>query len=47
MPRIRPHSQHMCTYLSAVVLCDQADPDALVGSTRTLSYRSMDGWSFV
>ena len=24
MPRIRPHSQHMCTYLSAVVLCDQA-----------------------
>ena len=27
MPRIRPHSQHMCTYLSAVVLCDQADPD--------------------
>ena len=27
MPRIRPHSQHMCTYLSAVVLCDQADRD--------------------
>ena len=28
-PRVRPHAQHMYTYLTAVALYDSADPDAL------------------
>ena len=48
MPRIRPHSQHMCTYLSAVVLCDQADPDALAQLQKLKKHRdfklSLHGW---
>lgn len=29
MPRIRPHKDHMSTFLTAAVLCDRADPQAL------------------
>ena len=28
-PRVKPHSQHMYTYLTAVALYDSADPSAL------------------
>lgn len=28
-PQVKPHAQHMYTYLTAVVLCDQADEQAL------------------
>ena len=28
-PRVKPHAQHMYTYLTAVALYDSADPDAL------------------
>lgn len=48
MPRIRPHSQHMCTYLTAVVLCDSAAPDALELVKKMKKHQdfklSLHGW---
>ena len=47
-PRIRPHSQHMYTYLTAVVLYDRADPDALAQLKKLKKRReyklSLHGW---
>lgn len=47
-PRVKPHSQHMCTYLTALVLYDSADPEALVRLrqlNRHRSYKlSLHGW---
>ena len=47
-PRIKPHSQHMYTYLSAVVLYEKADTKAL-DRLKTLKKRrefklSLHGW---
>lgn len=48
MPRIRPHAQHMYTYLTAVILCDQAEPDALTRLEKVKKRRefklSLHGW---
>lgn len=48
MPRVKPHSQHMYTHLTAVVLCDTADPDALQAVKRMKKRRdfklSLHGW---
>lgn len=48
MPRIQPHSEHMYTYLSAVVLCDHADPDALADLKKRKKHQdfklSLHGW---
>ena len=47
-PRVKPHSQHMYTYLTAVVLCDGAAPEALArlkGLKKRREYRlSLHGW---
>lgn len=47
-PRIKPHSQHMYTYLSTVVLYDKADGEVLA-KLKTLKKRrefklSLHGW---
>ena len=48
IPLIKPHAQHMYTYLTALVLCDQADKQAL-GALTKKKYRrefklSLHGW---
>ncbi|NBI65757.1 hypothetical protein D1646_02820 [Pseudoflavonifractor sp. 60] len=48
LPRVRPHAQHMYTYLTAVVLYDSAQPDALAQLKRLKKRRefklSLHGW---
>ncbi|MGI5962535.1 MAG: hypothetical protein ACOX7N_02315 [Lawsonibacter sp.] len=47
-PRVRPHAQHMYTYLTAVVLYDRADPEALAQLKKLKKRReyklSLHGW---
>jgi hypothetical protein len=47
-PRVRPHSQHMYTYLTAVVLYDSAQPEALKQLKKLKKRRefllSLHGW---
>ena len=47
-PRVKPHSQHMYTYLTAVALYDSADPDALAQLKKLKKRRefklSLHGW---
>lgn len=47
-PRVKPHSQHMYTYLTAVALYDSADPDALTQLKKLKKRRefklSLHGW---
>lgn len=47
-PRIKPHSQHMYTYLTALVLYDAADPGALQKVRQMKKRReyklSLHGW---
>jgi len=47
-PRVKPHSQHMYTYLTAVVLYDSADPSALDQLKKRKKRRefklSLHGW---
>lgn len=47
-PRVKPHSQHMYTYLTAVVLYDSADPQALARLKKLKKRRefklSLHGW---
>ena len=47
-PRIRPHKEHMYTYLTAQILCDQADPEALELLKKVKKRRefklSLHGW---
>ena len=47
-PRIKPHAQHMYTYLTAVVLYDSAGPDALAQLKKLKKRReyklSLHGW---
>ena len=48
MPRIRPHKDHMSTFLTAAVLCDGADPQALHRLKRLKQRKnfrlSLHGW---
>lgn len=48
MPRIQPHSEHMYTYLTAVVLCGRAEPDAVALVKKVKKRRefklSLHGW---
>jgi hypothetical protein len=47
-PRVKPHAQHMYTYLTAVALYDSADPDALAQLKKLKKRRefklSLHGW---
>ncbi len=47
-PRVKPHAQHMYTYLTAVALYDSADPDALNRLKKLKKRRefklSLHGW---
>ena len=47
-PRVKPHSQHMYTYLTAVALYDSAQPDALEQLRKLKKRRefklSLHGW---
>ena len=47
-PRVKPHAQHMHTHLTAVVLCDGADPRALAQLKKLKRRReyklSLHGW---
>ena len=47
-PRVKPHAQHMYTYLTAVALYDSADPDALTQLKKLKKRRefklSLHGW---
>ena len=47
-PRVKPHSQHMYTYLTAVVVCDSAAPQALAQLKKLKKRRdyrlSLHGW---
>ena len=47
-PRVKPHSQHMYTYLTAVALYDSAQPDALTQLKKLKKRRefklSLHGW---
>ena len=47
-PRVKPHSQHMYTYLTAVALYDSADPSALEQLKKLKKRRefklSLHGW---
>lgn len=47
-PRVKPHAQHMYTYLTAVALYDSADPDALDRLKKLKKRRefklSLHGW---
>ena len=47
-PRVKPHSQHMYTYLTAVALYDSAGPDALAQLKKLKKRRefklSLHGW---
>lgn len=47
-PQVKPHAQHMYTYLTALVLCDQADEQALQVLRKKKHRRefklSLHGW---
>ena len=47
-PLVKPHAQHMYTYLTALVLCDEADEQALRALTKKKHRRefklSLHGW---
>lgn len=47
-PLVKPHAQHMYTYLTALVLCDQADKQALGALIKKKHRRefklSLHGW---
>jgi len=47
-PRVKPHAQHMCTCLTAVVLYESAQPDALEQLKKLKKRRefklSLHGW---
>ncbi len=47
-PRIKPHSEHMCTYLTAVLLYESAAPEALLRLKKLKKRRdyrlSLHGW---
>ena len=47
-PRVKPHAQHMYTYLTAVVLYERADPQALAQLKKLKKRReyklSLHGW---
>ena len=47
-PRVKPHKEHMSTYLTAVILCHTADPDALAQLKKLKLHRefklSLHGW---
>lgn len=47
-PRVKPHAQHMYTYLTAVALYDSADPQALAKLKKLKKRRefklSLHGW---
>ena len=47
-PRVKPHSQHMYTYLTAVALCGSAQPEALAQLKKLKKRRefklSLHGW---
>ena len=47
-PLVKPHAQHMYTYLTALVLCDEADEQALRALTKKRHRRefklSLHGW---
>ena len=47
-PRVKPHAQHMYTYLTAVVLYDSAQPEALAQLEKLKKRRnyklSLHGW---
>ena len=47
-PLVKPHAQHMYTYLTALVLCDQADKQALGALVKKKHRRefklSLHGW---
>ena len=47
-PRVKPHAQHMYTYLTAVALYDSAQPDALAQLKKLKKRRefklSLHGW---
>lgn len=47
-PRVKPHAQHMYTYLTAVVLYDSAQPEALAQLKKLKKRRnyklSLHGW---
>ncbi len=48
MPRIKPHKEHMYTYLTAIVVYDGAEPGALEALTKVKKRRefklSLHGW---
>ena len=48
MQRIEPGPNHMCSYITAVFLCDTCEPDALRALRRTRIYKSFKlafhGW---
>ena len=47
-PRVKPHAEHRFTYLTAMILCDQAAPDALEMLKKVKKRRefklSLHGW---
>lgn len=48
MEKIHPHPEHMCSYITAILLCDKAQPDALELLERykkSVSFKlSLHGW---
>ena len=48
MQRIEPGPNHMCSYITAIFLCDTCEPDALRALRRTRIYKSFKlafhGW---
>lgn len=48
MAQIHPHAEHMCSVITAVILCDKAQPDALELLERykkSVSFKlSLHGW---
>ena len=40
MQRIEPGPNHMCSYITAIFLCDTCEPDALRALRRTRIYKS-------
>lgn len=48
LPQVHPHAQHMNTFLTAVILCDETDSDTLVQLKKTKRHKdyklSLHGW---
>ena len=40
MSHIEPKAGHMCSYITALFICDTADPDAVKALKRTRIYKS-------